>query len=232
VPTVEANGITLYYEVHGDGPPLVLILGLGADISVFQPLVRDLAAHHRVLAFDNRGAGRSGKPHEPYTVPMMADDTAGLIRAVGMAGAAVLGISLGGRIAMELAVRHPELVGRLVLVSTAARVVPTLRRFLVMRVLTRIRRAGGPHPQPRYAFVRQRQAAERYDGRPALSRIHVPTVILHGRADRSAPYFLAEELRDGIAGSKLVPFTGGHTFLLTDAERQRFHDELAAFLAA
>ncbi|HKN96594.1 MAG TPA: alpha/beta fold hydrolase [Pseudonocardiaceae bacterium] len=228
---VEANGITLYYETHGDGPPLVLILGLGADVSVFQPFVRDLAAHHRVLAFDNRGAGRSAKPREPYTVPMMADDTAGLIQAVGMAGADVMGLSLGGRIAIELAVRHPELVGRLVLVSTAARVIRTPRRFLVMHVLTRIRRGGGRYPQPRYAFVRQRQAAERYDGRPALSRIHVPTVILHGRADRSTPFFLAEELRDGIAGSTLVPFTGGHRFLLSGDERQRFHDELAAFLA-
>lgn len=187
MPTVEANGITLYYEVHGDGPPLVLILGLGADIGVFQPLVRDLAAHHRVLAFDNRGAGRSGKPHEPYTVPMMADDTAGLVRAVGMAGAAVLGISLGGRIAMELAVRHPELVGRLVLVSTAARVVPTLRRFLVMRVLTR----GPPGRRPASAAavrVRPPAAGRRALRRPAGA---VPDPRAHGPDDQRECHSLA-----------------------------------------
>jgi pimeloyl-ACP methyl ester carboxylesterase len=231
VPTVQANGIALYHEVHGDGPPLVLILGLGADVSVYQSVIQDLAAHHTVLAFDNRGAGRSDKPHEPYTVETMADDTAGLIRAVGMAGADVVGFSLGGRVAMALAARYPELVGRLVLVSTAARVIPTVRRFLVMHVWTRVRRAGGAYPQPRFAFVRQRQAAESYDGRSVLSRIHVPTVILHGRADRSAPFHLAEELRDGIDGATLVPFDGGHTFLLGD-ERQRFLDELGAFLTA
>src|SRR5262245_31603204 len=127
----------MYYEVRGDGHPLVLVLGLGGDISEVDGIVAAFAAKFRVLAFDNRGAGRTDKPREPYSVEMMADDTVGLMRAVGFEQADVLGISLGGRIAMDVALRYPDVVDRLVLVSTGPRVVHNLRRRVVMGVVSR-----------------------------------------------------------------------------------------------
>src|SRR5215470_1625808 len=105
MPTMTVDELCVYYEWHGpeDAPPLVLICGLGLDISVIGSFIDDLATRYRVLAFDNRGAGRTDKPDAPYSVELMAADTAGLMRAVGLSHAAVLGISLGGRIALALA---------------------------------------------------------------------------------------------------------------------------------
>jgi pimeloyl-ACP methyl ester carboxylesterase len=219
----------MYHEVHGDGPPLVLILGLAGDISEHTALIDGLAAHFRVLALDNRGAGRTDKPDEPYSVEQMAEDTADLMRATGFQRSHVLGISLGGRIAMELTLQHPDMVTRLVLASTAARVVNSARRWLMMGVLSRVLPARGEYPQPRYAFERQRVASAAWDGVARLPEIGVPTVILHGQRDRTAPFERAQELHAGIPGSTLVVFNGGHLFLMM-SERQRFLAEVTAFL--
>jgi pimeloyl-ACP methyl ester carboxylesterase len=69
MPTADANGIRIHYEVHGEGRPLLLILGLGADVSEYTALIDQLAAHSRVIAFDNRGAGRSDKPDATLSAP-------------------------------------------------------------------------------------------------------------------------------------------------------------------
>src|SRR5450631_1698450 len=110
----------MYYEVHGSGEPLVFIGGLASDLSETEWLTGWCAQTHRVLAFDNRGAGRTDKPDAPYSIPMMADDTDALMEAVGMSHATVLGVSMGGRIALDLALEHPDRVARLILVSTTA----------------------------------------------------------------------------------------------------------------
>ena len=77
MPTVEASGITIYYEVHGTGEPFVLIAGLLIDLTALEGIVSQLSQRYRVIAFDNRGSGRSDKPDIPYLIEMMADDTAG-----------------------------------------------------------------------------------------------------------------------------------------------------------
>lgn len=115
---VRANGIDIVYETHGSGHPLLLITGIGYGRWFWHKIVPGLIAHFQVITFDNRGAGDSDKPDGPYTVPMMAADTAGLLDALGVRSATVLGHSLGGFIAQELAVTRPDLVGRLILAST------------------------------------------------------------------------------------------------------------------
>ncbi|GAA5190175.1 alpha/beta hydrolase [Rugosimonospora acidiphila] len=230
MPTVTVDELCVYYEWHGsdDSPPLVLICGLGLDISVIASLIDDLAARYRVLAFDNRGAGRTDKPDAPYSVERMAADTAGLMRAVGLSHAAVLGISLGGRIALALALAEPDLVDRLILASSGARVVRSLRRWVKMLLAPALPVSGGPYPQPSYAFRRQVAASTAYDASGRLGEIGVPALILHGIDDRSMPVGLAEELHAGLAGSILRTFPGGHGFLLRDGRRQ-FLDALFAW---
>jgi pimeloyl-ACP methyl ester carboxylesterase len=227
--TADANGIRIHYEVHGEGRPLLLILGLGADVSEYTALIDQLAAHSRVIAFDNRGAGRSDKPDAPYSIELMAADALGVMDALGATRADLLGISLGGRIALELALGHPERVERLILVSTSARVVPSLRRRRLYPLLSGMPLFRSRHPQPRYAFVRQMEASTGYDAGPRLHELSMPTVVLHGRSDRAAPLAMAEELHRGIAGSRLLTFTGGHLFFLI-RERQRFVDAVADFV--
>jgi 3-oxoadipate enol-lactonase len=110
----------MYWEdTGGDGPPVLLIMGLGMTATGWWRTVPVLqAAGLRVLAFDNRGVGRSDRPPGPYTVAEMADDVVSVLDAAGVAAAHVYGISLGGMIAQDMALRHPERVRGLVLGAT------------------------------------------------------------------------------------------------------------------
>ena len=120
MPILKANGIHIYYETHGAGDPLLLIMGLGANSTAWFLQVPEFSKHYQVIAFDNRGAGRSDKPNEPYTIMQMADDAAGLMEELGVQSAHVFGMSLGGMIAQELTLRHPARVRTLVLGGTMA----------------------------------------------------------------------------------------------------------------
>ena len=116
--TVRVGDIDVYYEEHGSGPPLLLIMGLATDSTAWAFQLPEFARHYRAIAFDNRGVGRTSKPAGPYSIHQMADDAAGVMDALGVARAHVLGVSMGGMIAQELALRHPERVSALVLACT------------------------------------------------------------------------------------------------------------------
>jgi 3-oxoadipate enol-lactonase len=119
--TVHANGQQLYYEIHGDGPPLVLVMGIGYDSSLWTlAQVPALSTQFQVVLVDNRDAGRSSKATNPYRLADMADDLAGLLDALGIARSHLLGLSMGGMIALEFALRHPDRLDRLVLTGTGA----------------------------------------------------------------------------------------------------------------
>jgi len=118
MPTINTNGINIAYESVGDGPPLLFITGLGYGGWFWHKQVPELSRHYRVITFDNRGSGGTDKPDGPYSTAMLAQDAAGLLDALGISGAYVVGHSLGGFIAEELALARPELVSRLVLAST------------------------------------------------------------------------------------------------------------------
>jgi 3-oxoadipate enol-lactonase len=230
--TAQVGDITMYYEVAGSGEPLVLIGGLAGDISQSTWLTRWSAERSRVLAFDNRGAGRTDAPDEPYTIPMMANDTDGLMEIVGMSHATVLGISMGGRVALNLALDHPDRVSRLILVSTraSARGEGSTSRVDVLGMLSGVL-FRGKYPQQRAAFARQRQASRAYDCMARLGEIHVPTTILHGRRDRVVPLREAERMHQGIAGSKMLTFNGGHIFFVM-RERPQFLKAVASAMAS
>jgi 3-oxoadipate enol-lactonase len=116
---LSANGVTLHYEVTGDGPPLCLIIGYRLHGAAWPTdFVESLARHFSVLTFDNRGTGLSDKPAYGYGIHTMAADVAGLLDGLGWTSAHVLGFSMGGAIAQELAIRNPERVARLVLFAT------------------------------------------------------------------------------------------------------------------
>jgi 3-oxoadipate enol-lactonase len=119
VPTVEHAGAEIWWSDVGSGPPLLLIQGLGYPSDAWWRLVPGLSASFRVLLFDNRGVGRTGVPDAAFSIETMADDAAAVIRAAGETSAHVVGASMGGLIAQEMALRHPALVRSLVLGCTS-----------------------------------------------------------------------------------------------------------------
>jgi pimeloyl-ACP methyl ester carboxylesterase len=120
MPTVEANGQSLYYEEHGDGEPLVCVMGLAADTLAWALQVPVFAARHRTVVFDNRDVGRSSRARGGYEIADMANDTLALADALGLDSFHLLGYSMGGAIAQELACRAPERVRTLTLSVTFA----------------------------------------------------------------------------------------------------------------
>jgi 3-oxoadipate enol-lactonase len=127
MPVVQANGIDMYYEVQGEGEPLVLLPYLAADQACYAFQVADYARHFSCYTVDLRGAGLSGKPEGEYTTELLADDVAAFMQAAGIQSAHVAGLSLGAAVGMWLAARHPAQVKSLSLHSAWDATDPFLR---------------------------------------------------------------------------------------------------------
>lgn len=212
---IATNGdVTIGWEESGTGSPVLLIHGLGYARWGWEPLTPHLAERHRVISFDNRGIGASSVPPGPYTAGELAADALAVLDAAGADRAHVVGTSLGGMIAQELALAAPERVDRLVLIATtpgatggfpmpegtvrllteAAGLPPdvALRRF--------VENALGPEPDPdlverilahRLAapqdpagWAAQAHAGTTYDGGGRAAVITAPTLLISGTADR------------------------------------------------
>lgn len=231
MPLIAVNDIELYYESHGSGAPLVMLGGLGLDVSEMGGLTGPLATRFRLIAVDNRGTGRSAKPAGPYSIKQMATDTSALMDRLQLGRAHLLGISMGGRIALALALAQPERVDRLVLVATGPRAAGArwlIRAWMPLADLPVLR---GRQRQPRYAMQAQFDATTGFDCTGRLGQIRAPTLIVHGRSDHLAPVALAEQMHALIPGSRLVLIRGGHLAPLV-TQRQQVVSEVSAFLAA
>ena len=229
------------WESYGTGSPVLLIQGLGYGRWGWEPIVPGLAASHRVVSFDNRGIGESDKPEGPYTAAQMAGDALQVLDEAGIERAHVVGASLGGMIAQELAVAAPERVDKLVLCCTTAGgpgAVPmpevTMRLFaeapsLAPEVALRrfIENALGEDPPEGLVddlFARrlanppdqagwQAQAAAGMGFQGVDGEITAPTLILAGTADNVVDYRNAELLAASIPGARVELFDGlGHLF--------------------
>jgi pimeloyl-ACP methyl ester carboxylesterase len=230
----------LQYSVSGEGDPLVLIMGLGADRRAWELHLDAYQAGFTCFAVDNRGAGDSPRPEGPYTTAAMADDYAALIEELGLGRVRVVGISMGGAIAQELALRHPRLVERMVLVSTWAccdlYTQDVFRHFAAMHAaaspaeFARLLQLWlwtpeyanthrealedarrAPAVMPHGAFAAQCAACIGHDTVDRLALIDAPTLLTVGDRDIFTPLPLSETLHDRIPGAELKVFPGaGH----------------------
>jgi 3-oxoadipate enol-lactonase len=255
--TIRANGVELYFEVHGEGEPVLLIHGLGSSTRDWDLQVAALASTFKVITFDVRGHGRSQKPRQRYSVKLLADDTAALIRQLGVGPVHVIGISMGGMIAFQLAVDAPELVRSLVIansgpampIKTFAQRLMIWTRIAIVR-LQGMRRMGEvlaarllpkpEHAAARTAFI-ERWAAN--DPRAYLSalkglvnwsvmeqlpRIDRPVLVLTGDQDYT-PVAFKQAYTAMIKNAELVVIDDARHF--TPIERpEPFNAALLAFL--
>lgn len=120
MPVAKVNGINISYQIAGQGEPLLMIMGFSANHQGWSAQVPFFKKYYQVVTFDNRGVGKSDKPPGPYTTRMMADDTVGLLEHLGIKKCDIIGVSMGGMIAQEIAINYPERVSRLVLAATYA----------------------------------------------------------------------------------------------------------------
>ncbi len=118
MPTIPVNGVNLFYEMRGRGQPLLFLHGLGSSTREWEDQIDEFSKNYQVIAYDLRGHGRSDKPAGPYTMELYAADTAGLLDALKVQSAHVVGLSLGGAVAFQLALDHPERVKSLVIVNS------------------------------------------------------------------------------------------------------------------
>lgn len=199
----ENDGTTLYWESTGSGEPVLLVMGLGMPATGWWRTAPVLAKRFRVLAFDNRGCGRSGHPRGPYTLGQLADDALAVLDAAGEASAHVYGVSLGGMIAQELALRAPDRVCSLVLGATTA--------------------GGAEHEQPdeeTLGFLRRRGAMPPEEGVWAsIPYVYGPATLEHA-AER-----IAEDVEQRL---RFAPDRGGYEAQIAAASR---HDTTARLTA-
>lgn len=120
MPIAKVGDVSLCYKVRGDRQPLIMITGFASAQNTFFALARAFAKYYCVVTFDNRGIGGSDKPPGPYSISMMASDTVGLMDFLGIDRAHLLGGSMGGMVAQQIAIDHPQRVDKLILFSTSA----------------------------------------------------------------------------------------------------------------
>jgi pimeloyl-ACP methyl ester carboxylesterase len=258
MPKATVNGIKLYYQVHGHGDPLVLIQGFGGGHEGWFFQARVFKKVFKVIIFDNRGIARTDRSPEPYTIETMADDTIGLMDHLGIEKAHILGMSLGGVVAQEMAIKYPARVKKLILVCTLAEqagipeAIPEFSKALgdrrsadVYELMDTI--VSLAFNKRRYRMITvpmwRRQVKrlgvdgyldqmEALSGHSTLDRLHLieaPTLVMTGTEDRIVPPRSSDEIAERIPNAELLKVDGGsHAFFLE--KRRRFNREILDFL--
>jgi 3-oxoadipate enol-lactonase len=238
MPTIDCGDILIYFEVSGGGQPLLLIHGLGSSCRDWELQRADFEKHFRVIAIDLRGHGRSDKPSGAYSMSQFAGDAARLLVALDARPSHVVGISLGGMVAFQLALDYPELVEKLVIVNSVPALLPRnladrlsywqrllIIRFMGMEKMGRVlaeRFFTHPDQEPlREIFIRRwaendrlsyrasLKAAYGWSVRERLGEIQAPTLVIGADGD----YFPTADKQAYTAlipGAALAVISGSH----------------------
>jgi pimeloyl-ACP methyl ester carboxylesterase len=211
----DVNGVNLYYETHGSGRPMILLHGGLGSGEMFGPILPALAADHLVILPDLQGHGRTADIDRPIDVRLMADDIAALIDHLGLDRPDVVGYSLGGGVALFLAARHPEKVGRLVMASAHvnSNAMPEEMRaqqqqvnagaveFMKETPMYELYQRVAPHPDDFGKLLDKigQSMSQPFDFSEEVRGLQVPTMLVCADADMAPPshYVEAFKLLDG-----------------------------------
>jgi pimeloyl-ACP methyl ester carboxylesterase len=211
----DVNGINLYYETHGSGRAMILLHGGLGSGEMFAPILPQLAEHHRVIAVDLQGHGRTADIDRPLDITLMADDIAALIDHLGLQEPDVVGYSLGGGVALQVGIRHPGKVGRVVTASAnirrsavyadmlaqqgqvSAAAVEFMRETPMYELYQRV--APRPEDFPRLLDKIGVAMARDFDYTEEVRGLRVPTLVVAADADMAPPSHYVEifNLLDG-----------------------------------
>ncbi len=227
------DGVRIAYRLDGpsDGPVLLFVNSLGTSLQMWEPQVAALAGDFRILRYDSRGHGRSDAPPGPYTLERLSLDAVAVLDALGVERAHVCGLSLGGMVALWLAIHRPGRVRRAVFANTAARIgaveiwsarIDAVRAggmaAIADAVLARFLSGGFRQREPKEArqvyemllatppegYVGCCAALRDADLRNLVSTIEVPSLVIGGALDEATPPAQAEDLHAGIVPSELM----------------------------
>ncbi len=257
---IENQGARIYWDEHGAGEPVLLIMGLGYPSYLWHRMRPTLAAEYHTIALDNRGSGRSDVPPGPYPIALMASDAAAALDAAQEASAHVFGLSMGGMIAQEFALQYPKRVRSLILGCTAAggpnavRATPEVTKVLTARDMSpeEAAKAMRPYiydastpperveqdlairrqwfPRPE-GYLAQLQGIFSWEAYSRLSQIQAPTLVIHGDSDQLVPPGNGELIAARIPGAKLVMIPhASHIFITDQPEASR--EAIMGFLHA
>jgi 3-oxoadipate enol-lactonase len=217
-----ASGVA--YTVRGSGPPLLWMSGYAVPVAAFESVVDQLADTFTVIAIDHRGSGTSRTRPLPTTTGTMAGDAVSVLGRLGLDAAHVVGASLGGMVAQEIAIGWPHRVLSLVLCSTTAggpgAKTPPVRDILAELKATARRVPGGVRVRPLGA-LHQTAAASSHDATRRLHRIQAPTLVLHGDEDELVPVSNATWLASRISRADVKVIHGGTHLLVLESTSAR-----------
>lgn len=256
MPFAPVNNINLRYEVTGGGPAVVFLHGLGSSADDWALQVPEFAKQFRVVTLDMRGHGAS-KARGGYSIEQMADDVAKLLRQLGLPPAHIIGLSMGGCVAIALGIHHAESVRSLALVNTFARYQPppggarrTLRRLWLLLVapvseMAKFVASGlFPRPEqrplyqaavaslsrnPKPAYWAALNAIRKFDARAELHRINRPTLVVMGERDLTVPSAAGDFLRRNIPDAQqLTLLDSGHASPMD--QHEAFNSAVRSFI--
>ena len=257
MPKITLNNAEIYYETAGKGQMVLFIHGLGSSVRDWETQIPVFSKSFQTVAFDLRGHGQSQKPQGPYSMSLFASDAAGLIKSLGGAPVHVVGISLGGMVAFQLAVNHPELVKSLTIVNSGPEVVVrTLKdrwqvflRFAIVRLLG-MRKMGEVlskrlFPKPEQSGLRDTfverwaendtrayldtlRAIVGWSVANCMQNIHLPILVITADGDYT-PVSAKEEFVSKIPQAELVVITGSHHATPVDSP-EKFNEIALSFL--
>ena len=246
MPYAENRGARIYWGKYGEGSDLLLVQGLGYTTEMWHRVLPALARRHRVIAFDNRGVGRSDVPPGPYPIELMASDAVAVLDAARADSAHVFGISMGGYISQELALQAPDRVRSLVLGCTGCGGrEAVLAEQEVLDLLTA--RASMPAEQgirvmvpyiydpatprerieedlairlqtypPEQGYLGQLQGIAGWESCSRLGGLRLPVLVIHGTSDRLVPPANGRRLAEAISGARLLMLPQASHVFFTD----------------
>lgn len=256
MPRAKVNGIQINYRDDGQGEPLVMIGGFDSLLSTWWLQTRIFKKYYRVITFENRGSGKSEKPHLPYTIDLMAEDCLALMDWLSIKRAHLLGVSMGGLIAQNIAIKHAERVSKLVLgncfsciddtngptnemlrqTQKAAREMlnPMADLMLNNRLFRSLLKPVTRWKDKKadlYSIESKLEACRIWSSLSDLSKIRAATLVITGSEDRVIKPQSSVTMASNIRGSKLVIVKGGSHMLFLE-KSGCFNDEVLKFLTS